>query len=201
MPGKKVTDHQVHRYKQHRTVLSKCAALAHAQWELVPGAHGRPRIADPGREIALLSFTISHTHGTILVGVTRSSDFGADVESLGARVAPLNIARSQVARTTANGSTRRRLRPRRRYSFAGGPSRSLTLKRAASGWPQRLPDSAFLSIHTARAPSSRWLATARSTPFRWRVLECTHFDADPCACRELTGPADRATMISMCSTG
>lgn len=80
-----------------RTVLSRYAEVAPAQWEFVPGAYGRPRIANQGGEIGSLSFNISHTAGLILVGVTRGGELGVDVESLAARPAHLEIARSYFA--------------------------------------------------------------------------------------------------------
>ncbi len=82
-----------------RTVLSKYAAIEPARWEFVSSAHGRPGIANHGENIESLSFNISHTAGLILVGVTRRNELGVDVESLSARAAPVDIARSYFAPT------------------------------------------------------------------------------------------------------
>lgn len=75
-----------------RTVLSRHAALAPADWAFRANEQGRPEIANPSEEAAGLQFNLSHTRGLIALAVTRHRNVGVDVEHLRARPAPLDIA-------------------------------------------------------------------------------------------------------------
>ena len=74
-----------------RTILSRYAALAPAQWEFANNAYGRPAIANPGMAPGLV-FNLSHTSDLIVVGVTRGLELGVDTEPMTARAAPLEQA-------------------------------------------------------------------------------------------------------------
>jgi 4'-phosphopantetheinyl transferase len=75
-----------------RTVLSRYAAVAPADWVFSANAYGRPQIANAHGDAAGLCFNLSHTRGLIVLGVTRHGALGVDVEHLHARQVSMGIA-------------------------------------------------------------------------------------------------------------
>lgn len=73
-----------------RTVLSRYAPVAPAEWIFSPNAYGRPEIAN--EQVRDLSFNISHTHSLIVLGVTRQRALGVDVENFRAREVSMDLA-------------------------------------------------------------------------------------------------------------
>jgi len=66
-----------------RTMLSRYAAVAAADWRFVENVHGRPEIFDRPEGAPDLRFNISHTHGLIACAVTIGREVGVDVEHIG----------------------------------------------------------------------------------------------------------------------
>lgn len=75
-----------------RTVLSRYAAVAPADWAFSANAYGRPEIANRHDDACGLSFNVSHTRGLIALGVTRHRALGVDVEHVSARQVAVAIA-------------------------------------------------------------------------------------------------------------
>lgn len=75
-----------------RTVLSRYAPVAPADWQFAAGAHGRPRIAQADTGCPGLDFNVSHTRGLIALAVSRHRTLGVDVEQVSARRGSLDIA-------------------------------------------------------------------------------------------------------------
>jgi len=75
-----------------RTVLSRYAAVAPANWTFSTNRYGRPEIASAPDEALGLSFNISHTRGLIALGVTRGRALGVDVENVVVRRVSMGIA-------------------------------------------------------------------------------------------------------------
>jgi len=63
-----------------RTVLSRYAAVAPADWRFVTNQYGRPEIDEP-REQRMLRFNLSHTEGLVVCLVSRGREVGVDVEN------------------------------------------------------------------------------------------------------------------------
>lgn len=85
-----------------RSVLSRYAGGAPADWVFSANAYGRPAIANASAAARGLSFNISHARGLIALGVTRRRALGVDVENVLARPVSIGIAerffsRSEVA--------------------------------------------------------------------------------------------------------
>jgi 4'-phosphopantetheinyl transferase len=73
-----------------RTVLSRYASVAPADWTFTQNDYGRPLIgggAAPG-----LCFNISHTRGLIALAVARGREVGVDVENVALRQPSIEIA-------------------------------------------------------------------------------------------------------------
>jgi 4'-phosphopantetheinyl transferase len=75
-----------------RTVLSRYASVAPADWIFSNNAYGRPEIANVTAKNLQLSFNISHTHSLIVLGVTKSRALGVDVENVRTREVSIDIA-------------------------------------------------------------------------------------------------------------
>ena len=75
-----------------RTVLSRYAAVAPAQWAFSTNAFGMPTIANDLSAARRISFNISHTSSLIVLAVTGDRALGVDTENIRARPAPLDAA-------------------------------------------------------------------------------------------------------------
>jgi 4'-phosphopantetheinyl transferase len=79
-----------------RTVLSRHAPVAPADWVFTVNDYGRPELAAqhgmPG-----LHFNISHTRGMIALAVSRQVALGIDIENICWRAAPLDVAEHYFA--------------------------------------------------------------------------------------------------------
>lgn len=75
-----------------RSVLSRYAALAPADWGFSANAHGRPAIANGHPDVHGLDFNLSHTRGLIALAVSRHRTLGVDVENVAVREVSPGIA-------------------------------------------------------------------------------------------------------------
>lgn len=75
-----------------RTVLSKYAPIAAPDWVFSKNDHGRPEIANDHALARTLSFNLTHTHGLIILAVTREQAIGVDAENISVRQPTLGIA-------------------------------------------------------------------------------------------------------------
>jgi 4'-phosphopantetheinyl transferase len=66
-----------------RTMLSRYAAVAPADWSFIANVHGRPEIVDRPQGVPDLRFNLSHTDGLIACAVTIGREIGVDVEHIG----------------------------------------------------------------------------------------------------------------------
>ena len=65
-----------------RTMLSRYAQVAPADWKFIANVHGRPEILDRPPGAPDLRFNISHTDGLIACAVTIGREVGVDVEHI-----------------------------------------------------------------------------------------------------------------------
>ncbi|MSO62142.1 MAG: 4'-phosphopantetheinyl transferase superfamily protein [Acidobacteria bacterium] len=84
-----------------RTMLSRYATVAPADWQFMANVHGRPELLERPAGVPDLRFNISHTDGLIACAVTIGREVGVDVEHVGRRltrdVAARFFAPSEVA--------------------------------------------------------------------------------------------------------
>jgi 4'-phosphopantetheinyl transferase len=79
-----------------RTVLSRYATVAPADWEFTRNTYGRPEI-DARHNVPGLCFNVSHTTGLIALAVSTHDTVGVDVENLAKDPPPLEIAENFFA--------------------------------------------------------------------------------------------------------
>ena len=75
-----------------RTVLSKYAPVAAPDWMFSKNQYGRPEIANNDAVARTISFNITHTHGLIILAVTREQAIGVDTENIRVRQPAIEIA-------------------------------------------------------------------------------------------------------------
>jgi 4'-phosphopantetheinyl transferase len=63
-----------------RSVLSRYSNTPPSEWRFVKDSFGRPLVANDGEIEKELSFNVSHASNLILMGVTRESPLGVDIE-------------------------------------------------------------------------------------------------------------------------
>ena len=73
-----------------RTVLSRYAPVAPEHWRFFSNSYGKPSISNDGSVASRISFNVSHTDGLIVLGVTRESALGVDIENVHSRKATLD---------------------------------------------------------------------------------------------------------------
>jgi 4'-phosphopantetheinyl transferase len=69
-----------------RTMLSRYARVAPAEWRFIANVHGRPEIFDRPSGAPDLRFNLSHTDGLIACAVTIGREVGIDVEHIERRL-------------------------------------------------------------------------------------------------------------------
>lgn len=75
-----------------RTTLSQYAEVRPKEWRFSRNAYGRPKIANVDAISPELSFSISHTQGLIVLGITKHRSLGVDVENVRARKISIDTA-------------------------------------------------------------------------------------------------------------
>ncbi len=74
-----------------RTVLSRYAPIAPADWTFSPNAHGRPAVSNPHAGAQALRFNLTHSNALVVLGLATGREIGVDTEST-ERDAPLEVA-------------------------------------------------------------------------------------------------------------
>jgi 4'-phosphopantetheinyl transferase len=75
-----------------RTTLSRYSHFLPKSWRFVTNDHGKPRL-DPDAGSIPLCFSLSHTRGLSVVGVTREAEIGVDVEQASRSVNAAELSR------------------------------------------------------------------------------------------------------------
>lgn len=79
-----------------RCVLSRYGALQPEAWRFSANAFGRPFVVSDDPAVQSLSFNLSHSDNTVIMGIARGAEIGIDVEDLKRNV-PLQIADSNFS--------------------------------------------------------------------------------------------------------
>jgi 4'-phosphopantetheinyl transferase len=82
-----------------RSVLSRYEVVDPADWVFLSNAYGRPEIDVSMAQGRDLCFSVSHTAGLIVLGVTRGRALGVDVENLRSLEGLVDIAKQVFATT------------------------------------------------------------------------------------------------------
>ena len=183
-----------------RTVLSRYAEVAPADWEFAVNAYGRPEIA-PRHGLPGLHFNISHTRGLIVLAVARNRLLGVDVENVAERQPSIGIAdqffsRAEVADLASLPAERRSDRFFEYWTF-----KESYIK--ARGMGLSLPLDGFgFQFHGERSVSMTADAAIDDDPQRWQFWQCRptpHYLLALCA-QSLGGAAPQLTLRQVVPT-
>ena len=143
-----------------RTMLSRYAPIAPDEWSFSTTPYGRPEIANDDRTAKTLSFSVSHTPGLIVLGLTHRQAIGIDIENVRAGEAALDVADrffapAEVAALNALPADRRRARffdywtLKESYIKARGMGLSIPLDHVAFHFPDdgRVELSTSVQLH------------------------------------------------------
>jgi 4'-phosphopantetheinyl transferase len=153
-----------------RTMLSRFADVAPAEWPIAIDEHGRPELRRPPAGAPDLRFNLSHTPGLVACAVTIGREVGVDVEYIGRRLTHDNIPeRFFSAREVAD------LRALPRDQQATVFFDYWTLKESyikARGLGLALPLGQFTFIrHDGRAPSIVFAPELHDDPASWQFAQ------------------------------
>lgn len=177
-----------------RTVLSRYADVAPADWEFALNAWGRPEIALRHNTHGL-RFNISHTRGLIALGVSRNRSLGVDVENVLEREASVGIANHFFSQAEVDALAGLPEHERGARFFEYWTFKESYIK--ARGMGLSLPLDRFsFHFHGDQALSMTADADIDDDPQRWRFWQCRPTPSYLLAlCAESRGgPAPRLTV-------
>ena len=80
-----------------RTVLSRYADVAPAEWQFAVNGYGRPAIDERHAAARDISFNLSHTHDLIVLAISHGRPLGIDTENARTRQAAVDVAEKHFA--------------------------------------------------------------------------------------------------------
>jgi len=152
-----------------RTMLSRYAPVAPADWQFIANVHGRPEILDRPLGVADLRFNLSHTDGLIACAVTIGREVGVDVEHVGRRltqdVAARFFAPAEVAHLQSLPDDEQE-----RLFFDYWTLKEAYIKARGFGLSLPLGDFAF-HLATGGAPAISFEPSLPDDPATWQFLQ------------------------------
>ena len=152
-----------------RTMLSRYATVAPADWQFIANVYGRPEILDRPSGVPDLRFNISHTDGLIACAVTIGREVGVDVEHVGRRltrdVAARFFAPTEVAHLQSLPEDQQA-----RVFFDYWTLKEAYIKARGFGLALPLGDFAF-HLSAVDAPAITFEPTLPDDPATWQFLQ------------------------------
>lgn len=152
-----------------RTMLSRYAAIAPADWRFIPNVHGRPEILDRPAGVADLRFNISHTDGLIACAVTVGREVGVDVEHIGRRLAH-DVAGRHFAPREVQDLRQLPEDEQQRVFFDYWTLKESYIKARGFGLALPLGDFAF-TLHPPNPPRITFEPALDDDPAAWQFLQ------------------------------
>jgi 4'-phosphopantetheinyl transferase len=152
-----------------RTMLSRYAAIAPAEWQFITNAHGRPEILDRPSGVPDLRFNISHTDGLIACAVTIGREVGVDVEHVGRRLSH-DVAGRHFAPREVNDLRRLPDQEQRRVFFDYWTLKESYIKARGFGLALPLGDFAF-TLDPPNPPAIAFEPALDDDPATWQFLQ------------------------------
>ena len=152
-----------------RTMLSKYAAVAPADWRFIENAHGRPEIFDRPEGAPDLRFNISHTDGLIACAVTIGREVGVDVEHIGRQLTH-DIAGRFFAPHEVDDLRRLPLEDQRRVFFDYWTLKEAYIKARGFGLALPLADFAF-KLMPPGPPAITFEPSLGDDPATWQFMQ------------------------------
>jgi len=154
-----------------RTMLSRYAPLAPADWRFIANAHGRPEILDRPPGVPDLRFNISHTNGLIACAVTIGREVGVDVEHIGRHLTH-DVAGRHFAPREVSDLRKLPEHEQQRVFFDYWTLKESYIKARGFGLALPLGDFAF-TLNPPNAPSITFEPALEDDPATWQFLQAS----------------------------
>ena len=183
-----------------RTVLSRYAPVAPANWAFTANAYGRPEIASQ-HGVPALRFNLSHSKGMIALAVSCWRELGVDIENTGWRPAPFDLAGHYFA--AAERAELARLAPAQRQArfYACWTLKEAYAKARGIGlsFPFAWLDCSFPAPMQLRLSID---AASGDAAARWQFWQCRPApDYTLALCAQRTGATPPAVVLHMLTPG
>ena len=152
-----------------RTMLSRYAAVAPADWRFIENVHGRPEILDRPAGTPDLRFNISHTDGLIACAVTIGREVGVDVEHIGRHLTH-DIAGRFFAPDEVADLRRLPLEDQERVFFDYWTLKEAYIKARGFGLALPLGEFAF-KLNPPGQPAITFLPSLDDDPSTWQFMQ------------------------------
>jgi 4'-phosphopantetheinyl transferase len=152
-----------------RTMLSRYAAVAPADWRFIENVHGRPEIFDRPAGAPDLRFNISHTDGLIACAVTIGREVGVDVEHIGRHLTH-DVAGRFFAPAEVTDLRRLPLEDQERVFFDYWTLKEAYIKARGFGLALPLADFAF-KLNPPGPPAITFEPSLEDDPSTWQFMQ------------------------------
>ena len=152
-----------------RTMLSRYAPVAPADWSFIANVHGRPEILDRPPNAPDLRFNISHTDGLIACAVTIGREVGVDVEHINRNLTH-DVAGRFFAPAEVTDLRSLPLDDQRRVFFDYWTLKEAYIKARGFGLALPLGDFAF-KLNPPNPPAITFEPTLQDDPSTWQFLQ------------------------------
>lgn len=152
-----------------RTMLSRYASVAPADWRFIANVHGRPEILDRPKGAPDLRFNISHTDGLIACAVTIGREVGVDVENIG-RHLQHDVAGRHFAPNEVTDLRKLPEDQQRRVFFDYWTLKEAYIKARGFGLALPLGDFAF-KLHPPAPPTITFEPSLDDDPATWQFMQ------------------------------
>ena len=152
-----------------RTMLSRYAQVAPADWKFIANVHGRPEILERPAGAPDLRFNISHTDGLIACAVTIGREVGVDVEHINRHLAH-DVAGRFFAPDEVTDLRKLPDEEQRRVFFDYWTLKEAYIKARGFGLALPLGDFAF-RLNPPGPPAITFEPTLDDDPATWQFLQ------------------------------
>ena len=152
-----------------RTMLSRYAAIAPADWCFIENVHGRPEILDAPPGTPDLRFNISHTDGLIACAVTIGREVGVDVEHIGRHLTH-DVAGRFFAADEVSDLRRLPFEDQQRVFFDYWTLKEAYIKARGFGLALPLADFAF-KLNPPGPPAITFEPSLEDDPSTWQFMQ------------------------------
>jgi 4'-phosphopantetheinyl transferase len=152
-----------------RTMLSRYAAVAPADWRFIENVHGRPEILDRPAGTPDLRFNISHTDGLIACAVTIGREVGVDVEHI-SRTLSHDVAGRFFAPDEVTDLRKLPMEDQKKVFFDYWTLKEAYIKARGFGLALPLGDFAF-KLHPPDPPAITFEPSLEDDPATWQFMQ------------------------------
>ena len=152
-----------------RTMLSRYAPVAPADWRFIANVHGRPEILDRPANAPDLRFNLSHTDGLIACAVTIGHEVGIDIEHINRQLTH-DVAGRHFAPNEVTDLRKLPEEEQQRVFFDYWTLKEAYIKARGFGLALPLGDFAF-KLNPPRPPEITFEPSLEDDPRTWQFMQ------------------------------